>query len=69
MTDGEGTERKVEAPLPTGDTWVNFCWVCAAGVSEPLPHFSLFFGQLYTPYLTDLGRCHFRDPDVVTNSS
>ena len=28
-------------------TWVNFCWVCAAGLSEPLPHYSLFFcGQL-----------------------
>ena len=27
-------------------TWVNVCWVGAAGLSEPLPHFSLFFGQL-----------------------
>ena len=27
---------------------VNVCWVCAAGLSEPLPHYSLFFffGQL-----------------------
>ena len=22
------------------DSWVSFCWVCAAGFSEPLPHFS-----------------------------
>ena len=29
-----------------GVTWVNFCWVCAAGLSEPLPHYSLFCGQL-----------------------
>ena len=29
-----------------GGTWVNFCWVCAAGLSEPLPHYSLFRGQL-----------------------
>ena len=29
-----------------GGTWVNVCWVCAAGLSEPQPHFSLFFGQL-----------------------
>ena len=29
-----------------GGTWVNVCWVGAAGLSEPLPHFSLFFGQL-----------------------
>ena len=28
-------------------TWVNFCLVYAAGLSEPLPHYSLFFcGQL-----------------------
>ena len=26
--------------------WVNFCWVCAAGLSEPPPHYSLFCGQL-----------------------
>ena len=32
-----------------GSTWVNFCWVCAAGLSEPLPHYSLFLGQLLTP--------------------
>ena len=29
-----------------GGTHVNFCWVCAAGLSEPLPHYSLFRGQL-----------------------
>ena len=29
-----------------GVTWVKFCWVCAAGLSEPLPHYSLFCGQL-----------------------
>ena len=28
-----------------GSTWVNFCWVCAAGRSEPLPHYNLFLGQ------------------------
>ena len=27
-------------------TWVNVCWVCAAGLSEPLAHHSLFFGHL-----------------------
>ena len=35
-----------ERLLPIGGTWVNFCWVCAAGLSEPLPHYSLFCGQL-----------------------
>ena len=24
-----------------GGTWVSFFWVCAAGLSEPLPHYSL----------------------------
>ena len=24
-----------------GATWVNFCWVCATGLSEPLSHYSL----------------------------
>ena len=27
-------------------TWVNFCWVCAAGLSESLHYYSLFCGQL-----------------------
>ena len=30
-------------------TWVYFCLVCAAGLSEPLLHYSLFCGQLKTP--------------------
>ena len=33
-----------------GVTWDNFCWVCAAGLSMPLLHYSLFCGQLKTPY-------------------
>ena len=32
-----------------GGSWVNVCWVCAAVLSEPLPYYSLFFFQLYTP--------------------
>ena len=28
---------------------VNFCLVCAIGLSEPLPHYSLFCGKLHTP--------------------
>ena len=31
--------------VPPGGTGVNFCWVCAAGLSEPLPHYSLFCDQ------------------------
>ena len=33
---------------PLGVTWVNFCRVCAAGLSEPLPRYSLFCGQFYS---------------------
>ena len=38
-----------------GGTWVKFCWVCAAGISEPLPHYSLFlvhFVAKYRPHLS-----------------
>ena len=31
-----------------GVSCVNFCWVCANSLSEPLPHFYLFYGQLLT---------------------
>ena len=40
-----------------GVTWVNFCWVCTAGLSEPLPHYSLWCGQLQTPLRLLLGKC------------
>ena len=52
-----------------GGTWVNFCWVCATGLSAPLPHYSLFCGQLIIidPILVTLGQiCNFRDPNLVT---
>ena len=26
-----------------GSTWINFCWLCAAGLSESLAHYSLIF--------------------------
>ena len=32
--------------LVGGSTWVNFCWVCATDLLLPLPHYSLFCGQL-----------------------
>ena len=58
---------KVRLCLGEGGTWVNFCWVFAAGLLEPLPHYSLFCGQLQTPILVTFGQiCNFRDPNVVT---
>ena len=35
-----------DEPGEGGVIWVNSCWVCAAGLSEPLPYYSLFCGQL-----------------------
>ena len=32
-----------------GGAWVNFCWVCATGLSEPLPNYRLFCAQRLTP--------------------
>ena len=38
--------RKISRGLEGAGTLVNFCWVCAAGLPDPLPHFSLFWGQI-----------------------
>ena len=35
--------------LPRGVTSISFCWVCAADLSDLLPHFSLFCGQIIDP--------------------
>ena len=46
---GKGKENLLEqnrkgcSHLGGEGTWVKFCWVC---VAEPLPHYSLFCGQL-----------------------
>lgn len=29
-----------------GGTWANFYWICVPGISEPLSHYSVLFGQL-----------------------
>ena len=47
-----------------GGTWVKFCWVCAAGISEPQPHYDLFlvyFVANYKPHLS-----HFWANDFLT---
>ena len=42
----------VGSPPPGGEpTWFNGCWVCATGLSEPLPHYSLFLAS-YRPHLS-----------------
>ena len=35
--------------LPRGVTSISFCWVCAAGLSDLLSHYSLFCGQIIDP--------------------
>ena len=47
-----------------GGTWVNFYPVCVVGLSEPLPHYSLFCVQLQTPSFGQIR--NFRDPNLVT---
>ena len=49
-----------------GVTWVNVCLVCAAGLSEPPPHYSLFCGQIQTPSQSLWEKYNFRDPNIVT---
>ena len=39
-----------------GGTWVNFCWVCAVGLSESLPHYSLLCGHIIDPILVTFGK-------------
>ena len=53
-------------------TWVNICWVSAAGILEPLPHYNLFcpiidpilvtFGQMIA-LISEPKKCH---PILVT---
>ena len=42
-----------------GGTWVNFCWVCTAGLSKPLPHYSVFSSQfIIDPVLVTFGEIY-----------
>ena len=41
---------------PRGVPWGNFCWVCAAGLSEPLDPILVTLGQIF----------NFCDPNLVT---
>ena len=41
-------------------------YVRVVGLLEPLPHYNLFCGQIQTPSQSLLGKCNFRDPNLVT---
>ena len=50
--------------FPGGGTGVNFCWVCAAGLSEPLQS---ILWPIIEPILVTFGQiCIFHDPNLVT---
>ena len=52
-----------------GGTWVNFCWVCAAGLSEPLTSYKSILWPIIHPTLVTFGQiCNFRDCNSVTFS-
>ena len=56
--------RKISPMHPGGGTWVKFCWECAAGISETLPHhilFLVYFVANYNPHLS-----HFCVNDFLT---
>ena len=40
-----GLQARPAGGVGGGGTWVN-CWVCATGLTEPLPHYRLFCDQL-----------------------
>lgn len=42
-----------------GGAWVNICWVCAADITEPLPHLSLFCSHIIDSILVTLGKKSF----------
>ena len=50
---------------PRGVTWVNVGLECTAGLSEPLPHYSLLL--IVDPILVTFGQiCNFCDTNLVT---
>ena len=50
-----------------GVTWVNFCCACAAGISETLPHYSLFCGHIIVnSILVTLGKKYSCNLNLVT---
>ena len=42
-----------------GVIWVDFCWVCAFGLSKSLSHYSLFCGHIIDPILVTFGTKQF----------
>ena len=50
---------------PPAVTCINFCWVCDAGLSEPLPHYSLFCGNCRPHISHSWANILFCDPNLV----
>ena len=65
---GSGSRVPQRGPA-RGGTWVNFCWVCAAGLSEPLTSYKSILWPIIHPTLVTFGQiCNFRDCNSVTFS-
>ena len=65
--EGLGRRWKKRNWQPEGGFWVNFCWVCAAGLSEPLTPLQSILWPIIDPILVTFGQiCKFCDPNLVT---
>lgn len=53
------TEGALCKPTSRVDSWVNFCWVCAARLSEPLIHYILCLWPVIDRTLVTSGKCSF----------
>ena len=58
MTSFRGPEAVVVVVVVVGGggggTWIKFCWVCAAGFSDPLPNY-IYSVANYRPHLSHFG--------------
>ena len=50
ISEGKGKVKRNERG--PGVIWVNFCWVCTAGLSEPLSHSIVYSVAKYRPHLS-----------------
>ena len=55
MSEPSGEPRLLRGGGVGGGTWVNLCWVRAAGLSEPLPHYSHILWPIIDPILVTFG--------------
>ena len=59
----------LERSFPREGTWVNFCWLCAAGLSEPLPHHSISCGHIIDKTRQDKTMLYLESDTVLCTST